>query len=137
MQAEMTPYSQLVTPEQDVLGDLSDPLAEQNEDRQTSIQEEQPDIPVFPNDGPTAYFRSENVKKSLSNRLKVFLTTIFSVIPLLGQAAGIIAAIVFMTSQTDDDRRSFGNALFAASLIMFVIWGVISFFLFMWSWFYY
>jgi hypothetical protein len=53
--------------------------------------------------------------------LKVFLTVLFTVLPGIGQLAGIITAIVFMSSEGDSDRRSFGVALLVASLIMFVL----------------
>ncbi|HEX2946401.1 MAG TPA: hypothetical protein VHT96_10645 [Clostridia bacterium] len=60
-------------------------------------------------------------KTPLSNGLKVFLTVLFTVLPGIGQLAGIITAIVFMSSEGDSDRRSFGVALLVASLIMFVL----------------
>ncbi len=56
----------------------------------------------------------------LSNGMKVFLTVIFTIIPGFGQLAGIITAIVFMNSEDDDDKKSFGVAILVASLIMFV-----------------
>ena len=59
--------------------------------------------------------------RPLSNKTKVFLTTFSSFIPWLGQLVGIIAAIVYMNSEEDDDRRSFGRSLLVASLITFVI----------------
>lgn len=59
-------------------------------------------------------------RSALSNGLKVFLTILFTMIPGIGQIAGIITAIVFMGS-TDQDRKSFGVAILVASLIMFVV----------------
>jgi len=56
----------------------------------------------------------------LSNGLKVFLTILFTIIPGIGQIAGIITAIVFMGSP-DQDKKSFGVAILVASLIMFVL----------------
>ncbi len=64
--------------------------------------------------------RTANDRSSLSNGLKVFLTILFTVIPGIGQIAGIITAIIFMGS-TDQDRKSFGVAILVASLIMFVL----------------
>ena len=61
-----------------------------------------------------------NGKYPLSNGMKVFLTVICTIIPGLGQLVGIIAAIVFMNSDDDSDRRSFGVSLLVASLVMFV-----------------
>ncbi len=58
--------------------------------------------------------------KPLSNGYKVFLTMISTVIPGFGQLIGIIAAIVFMNSEDDSDRRSFGMALLIASSVMFI-----------------
>lgn len=60
-------------------------------------------------------------KPPLSNGLKVFLTLLFGVVPGLGQLAGIITAIVFMNSEDDPDRKSFGVAILVASLVMFVL----------------
>lgn len=57
----------------------------------------------------------------LSNALKVFLTAICVLVPGLGQLAGIIIAIVFMNSEENADKRSFGLALLVASLIVFVL----------------
>lgn len=61
-----------------------------------------------------------NMTNPLSNGMKVFLTMLFTLIPGIGQLAGIITAIVFMNSEGDSDRKSFGVALLVASLIMFV-----------------
>ena len=66
--------------------------------------------------GPREYKRPP-----LGNGLKVFLTVIFTLIPGLGQLAGIITAIVFMNTDDDPDRKSFGVAILVASLIMFVL----------------
>lgn len=60
------------------------------------------------------------IKKPLSNGMKVFLTSLCVVIPGLGQLIGIILSIVFMNSEGDADRKSFGVALLIASLIVFV-----------------
>lgn len=60
-------------------------------------------------------------QKPLSNAKKVFLTALSSIIPGFGQLIGIICAIVFMSDETDSDRRSFGKALMVSSLIIFVV----------------
>ncbi len=60
-------------------------------------------------------------REPLSNGLKVFLTILFTVIPGIGQLAGIITAIVFMNAEDDADRKSFGVALLVASIILFVL----------------
>jgi len=61
-----------------------------------------------------------NGMSPLSNGMKVFLTVLFTLIPGIGQIAGIITAIVFMNS-TDQDRKSFGVAILVASLIFFAL----------------
>ena len=66
-----------------------------------------------------SYGRSS--REPLSNGLKVFLTILFTVIPGIGQLAGIITAIVFMNADDDADRKSFGVALLVASIILFVL----------------
>ncbi len=63
----------------------------------------------------------ERGKGPLSNGLKVFLTILFTVIPGIGQLAGIITAIVFMNADDDADRKSFGVALLVACVVMFVL----------------
>ncbi|HOJ80085.1 MAG TPA: hypothetical protein PLG72_04465 [Clostridiales bacterium] len=60
-------------------------------------------------------------KAPLGNGLKVFLTLLFALLPGIGQLAGIITAIVFMSSSDDSDRRSFGSALLVANLILFIL----------------
>lgn len=71
----------------------------------------------------TGYYGDTDVYdiKPLSNKTKVFLTALSSFVPWLGQLVGIIAAIVYMNSEDDDDRRSFGRALLVSSLIVFLI----------------
>ncbi|MCX7841600.1 MAG: zinc ribbon domain-containing protein [Clostridia bacterium] len=59
--------------------------------------------------------------KALSNGKKVFLTALSTIIPGFGQLAGLIAAIVFLNSDEDEDRKSFGQALMVSSLIVFAI----------------
>lgn len=58
---------------------------------------------------------------NLSNAMKVFITVISSIVPGLGQIVGIIIAIIFMNSEDDVDKRSFGVALLVSSLILFII----------------
>lgn len=73
----------------------------------------------IPQNLPDGY--REYRKPPLGNGMKVFLTILFTMIPGLGQLAGIITAIVFMNADDDADRKSFGVAILVASLIMFVI----------------
>ena len=65
--------------------------------------------------------------KFLSNGIKVCLTVISTIVPGLGQLAGIIIAIVLINDEGDADRRSFGSALLVASLCFFVIWLILWF----------
>lgn len=84
----------------------------------------QPYRPIQGTSGPNYQDRYQNQQEgdgtSLSNGMKVFLTILFTVIPGIGQVAGIITAIVFMSS-AQKDRKSFGVAILVASLIMFVL----------------
>ncbi len=64
-----------------------------------------------------------SVPRPLGNAIKV-LFSIIAVIPGIGQLTGIIASIIFMSDDRDTDRKSFGKALLAASLILFAIWGM-------------
>lgn len=59
--------------------------------------------------------------KPLSNGMKVFLTAVFTLVPGIGQLAGIITAILFMNSEDDGDRKSFGAAILVLSLVMFAL----------------
>lgn len=62
-----------------------------------------------------------NAKPSISNAMKVFITSICNFIPGIGQLVGVIIAVVFMNSEGDTDKRSFGLALLVNSIIVFVI----------------
>jgi hypothetical protein len=74
-----------------------------------------PDSPVY-----SGYQVNPPQINRLSNNMKVFLTVV-STIPWIGQLIGIISAIVFMNSEYDADRKSFGLALLIASISLFVI----------------
>jgi len=60
-------------------------------------------------------------KRKLGNGMKVFLTVLCTIIPGIGQLAGVIIGIAFMAAEDDDDSRTFGTALMIASVIMFFI----------------
>ncbi len=60
----------------------------------------------------------------LSNGMKVLLTTLFIIIPGIGQLAGIITAIIMMNNDENADTKSFGVALLVVSLVMFVLSGL-------------
>ncbi len=96
-----------------------DAYRQQNEGWQAGPYNQGTQRPYYPrNQQPTP---SNGGKTPLSNGLKVFLTVLFTVLPGIGQLAGIITAIVFMSSDGDSDRKSFGVALLVASLAMFVL----------------
>jgi hypothetical protein len=105
-------------------GDKSEDL---KEDAVTVINDNQPEKPdeqfgkIESNIVNTAVRQKEQVPNPLSNGIKVFLTVISTIIPGLGQLAGIIMAIVFMNSGDDPDRKSFGVALLISSLIFFIL----------------
>ncbi len=65
--------------------------------------------------------QSVNGRPSISNAMKVFITSVCTLVPGLGQLIGVIIAIVFMNSEGDADKRSFGVALLVNSLIVFVL----------------
>ncbi len=71
-------------------------------------------------DYPYRFQDNDTGEKPLGNGMKVFLTAL-STFPWIGQLIGIIAAIVFMNSEYDADRKSFGVALMVSSLTFFVV----------------
>lgn len=65
--------------------------------------------------------------KTMGNGQKVFLSVICSIIPGLGQLLCLILSIIFMNNEENEDTRSFGKALFVASIVMFAITFILSF----------
>ena len=65
--------------------------------------------------------------KDISNRKKVFLTVICSIIPGFGQLFCLILSLNYMNSEDNEDRKNFGQALFVAALVLFVFMCIISF----------
>ena len=63
---------------------------------------------------------SDNAVHHMGNKMKVFLATIFAIIPGIGQIAGLITAIIFMNSRSGD-KKSYGKALFTACIIVFIL----------------
>jgi len=55
--------------------------------------------------------------KPLGNGKKVLLAVLTTLIPVLGQLFGIVISAVCMSS-SDEDRSSFGSALFKASVTL-------------------
>ena len=100
---------------------IVDDKKEENTDTQMNQQEKVSDSKRYP------VSQTENIEQlqneetgTLSNGVKVFLTTLSTVIPGLGQLIGIIVAIVFMNAQGDKDKNSFGTALMISSIVVFV-----------------
>jgi hypothetical protein len=68
--------------------------------------------------------KREKREKPLGNGFKVLITMICTVIPCFGQLVGIIAGIIFMSSEDEiygADKRSFGLALLIVNIIMFIL----------------
>lgn len=63
--------------------------------------------------------------RPLTNAIKVALTAVCVMVPIIGQFVGLIMSIIFMNSDEElkdsDDRRSFGLALLIACVIAFVV----------------
>lgn len=59
-------------------------------------------------------------KKVLSNTAKVWLATVCSIFPFVGQIVGLILSISYINSN-DPDRRSYGSALLIPSVVIFVL----------------
>lgn len=81
------------------------------------LRQQRPPIRNIPGAGASA-------KPSLTNAMKVFITTICNFIPGIGQLVGAIIAIVFMNTEGDTDKRSFGVALLVSSIVVFVLWSI-------------
>lgn len=71
--------------------------------------------------------KEEPKTKNISNRKKVFLTIICSIIPGLGQLFCLILSLSYINTEDNEDIKSFGQALFVAALVMFVFSCIISF----------
>ncbi len=65
-------------------------------------------------------------QRPISNGFKVFIT-MFSTIPFIGPLVGIITAIVFMNSEGNTDKKSFGKALLIGSLVFVLIFCICCF----------
>ncbi len=58
-------------------------------------------------------------ENAFTTRFKVFLTAACSVVPGLGQLAGIIISIILLNSEDSEDKRKFGASLMLASVVTF------------------
>lgn len=67
-------------------------------------------------------------KKPMGNGKKVLLTVLVTLIPVLGQFFGIVISAVYMSS-SEDDKSSFGSALFKASVILSILEFLTAFFI--------
>lgn len=83
--------------------------------------------PEEPNQNMKDYIYKAEVHHSLeyteplSNLIKVLLTTLTALFPMMGQLIGLFFGIFFSTYD-DRDRKSFGKALIILSIIMFMIY---------------
>lgn len=65
-------------------------------------------------------------KKPMGNGKKVLLTLLAALVPVLGPIIGLAVSAIYMSS-ADDDRASFGSALFKASVILSLLGFVAAF----------
>lgn len=57
----------------------------------------------------------------ISNWAKVIISVLAAIIPGIGQIIGIVLGLVFVSSDDNVDKRSFGAALITVSMVVFVI----------------
>ena len=69
----------------------------------------------------TEVHHSFEFTEPLSNTIKVLLSAIASVFPMMGQLIGIFFGIFFSTYE-DRDRKAFGKSLIILSIIMFLVY---------------
>lgn len=67
--------------------------------------------------------------KEITKTMKVTITTICSVVPMLGQVTGVILSMIYLTRQSVDDK-TFGKALLISSLCLIVVWLTVILFMF-------
>lgn len=72
---------------------------------------------------------SNTEENAFTTRSKVFLTAACSVVPGLGQLAGIIISIILLNSEDSEDKRKFGTSLMLASVVTFAFQCIIIFLL--------
>lgn len=85
-----------------------------------------PDKPHEPHDetplpAPAYSSYGAGTLKPLSNGRKVCLTALCMLLPGLGQLIGMILGISYMNDESDSDKKSFGSALLAVSVIAFIL----------------
>jgi ABC-type dipeptide/oligopeptide/nickel transport system permease component len=57
----------------------------------------------------------------MSNWAKVILSALAVIIPGVGQIVGIILGLVFVASDNNADKRSYGAALITVSVVVFIL----------------
>ncbi len=70
-------------------------------------------------------------ENAFSTRFKVFLTAACSVVPGLGQLAGIIISIILLNSEDNEDKKKFGASLMLSSVVTFAFQCIMIFLLVM------
>ena len=94
---------------------------EQRENSSEAISSEKADFLVG-TDGTAEINRDRKDKiKQLSNKMKVFIAVLCTIVPCLGQLIGVIMSIAFINTG-EDDRKSFGLSLLGASIVIFAVW---------------
>lgn len=119
------PQETIKQPEAEYQGDSSPGFGAQPEvnagtgfiliDRDTEAQGER-NIAPEPAADPFREIKQKS-KKPIGNGKKVFLTVLVALVPVLGQLLGLAISAIYMSS-SDDDRASFGSALFKASVTL-------------------
>lgn len=57
----------------------------------------------------------------MSNWAKVIISALAAIIPGIGQIVGIILGLVFISSDNNADKRSYGAALITVSVVVFIV----------------
>ncbi len=57
----------------------------------------------------------------MSNWAKVIISALAVIIPGIGQIVGIILGLVFVSSDNNADKRSYGAALITVSVVVFIL----------------
>jgi len=57
----------------------------------------------------------------MSNWIKVIITALAVIVPGIGQIIGIILGLVFISDDSNADKRSYGVALLTVSVVVFII----------------
>ena len=116
--------NELVRGQDFVLVDYTPPVAEDKLNNQINninqIHNTKHNINTTTNNSFTKNKAFVKKKKPLSNSAKVWIATLCTVFPFVGQIAGLILSISFINS-SDPDKRTYGSALLIPNVILFVL----------------